>query len=234
MRTFHTGGVAGSDITQGLPRIQEIFEARNPKGQAVITEIEGVVEDIKLAKDRQQEIVVKGANETRSYLASGTSRLKVEVGQSVERGEVLTEGSIEPKNFLAVAGLNATESYLLKEVQKVYRMQGVEIDDKHVEVMVRQMLRKVRIIELVILSYYLVHWLTFIALQMQTEKRLKNVNVQQLLNQYCLVLQKRLLKLKASYQQHHSKKQLVYLQMQQLKVNATTYLDLKKTLLLVS
>ena len=147
MRTFHTGGVAGSDITQGLPRIQEIFEARNPKGQAVITEIEGVVEDIKLAKDRQQEIVVKGANETRSYLASGTSRLKVEIGQSVERGEVLTEGSIEPKNFLAVAGLNATESYLLKEVQKVYRMQGVEIDDKHVEVMVRQMLRKVRIIE---------------------------------------------------------------------------------------
>lgn len=147
MRTFHTGGVAGSDITQGLPRIQEIFEARNPKGQAVITEIEGVVDDIKLAKDRQQEIIVKGANETRSYLASGTSRLKVEIGQSIERGEVLTEGSIEPKNYLSVAGLNATESYLLKEVQKVYRMQGVEIDDKHVEVMVRQMLRKVRIIE---------------------------------------------------------------------------------------
>lgn len=147
MRTFHTGGVAGSDITQGLPRIQEIFEARNPKGQAVITEIEGVVEDIKLAKDRQQEIVVKGANETRSYLASGTSRIIVEIGQPVHRGEVLTEGSIEPKNYLSVAGLNATESYLLKEVQKVYRMQGVEIDDKHVEVMVRQMLRKVRIIE---------------------------------------------------------------------------------------
>ncbi|MCY1596017.1 DNA-directed RNA polymerase subunit beta' [Staphylococcus pettenkoferi] len=147
MRTFHTGGVAGSDITQGLPRIQEIFEARNPKGQAVITEIEGVVEEIKLAKDRQQEIVIKGANETRSYLASGTSRLKVEEGQEVARGEVLTEGSIEPKHYLSVAGLNATESYLLKEVQKVYRMQGVEIDDKHIEVMVRQMLRKVRIIE---------------------------------------------------------------------------------------
>ncbi|WP_368045585.1 DNA-directed RNA polymerase subunit beta' [Staphylococcus rostri] len=147
MRTFHTGGVAGSDITQGLPRIQEIFEARNPKGQAVITEIEGVVDNITVGKDRQQEIVIKGANETRSYLASGTSRLKVEIGQSVERGEVLTEGSIEPKNFLAVAGLTATEAYLLKEVQKVYRMQGVEIDDKHVEVMVRQMLRKVRIIE---------------------------------------------------------------------------------------
>src|SRR5699024_5904961 len=130
MRTFHTGGVAGSDITQGLPRIQEIFEARNPKGQAVITEIEGVVDDISVAKDRQQEIVIKGENETKSYLASGTSRLKVEIGQSVERGEALTEGSIEPKNFLSVSGLNATESYLLKEVQKVYRMQGVEIDDK--------------------------------------------------------------------------------------------------------
>ena len=137
----------GEKVEVGLPRIQEIFEARNPKGQAVITEIEGVVDDIKLAKDRQQEIVIKGANETKSYLASGTSRLKVEVGQSVERGEVLTEGSIEPKNYLSVSGLNATESYLLKEVQKVYRMQGVEIDDKHVEVMVRQMLRKVRIIE---------------------------------------------------------------------------------------
>ncbi|HAR6086907.1 TPA: DNA-directed RNA polymerase subunit beta' [Staphylococcus pseudintermedius] len=147
MRTFHTGGVAGSDITQGLPRIQEIFEARNPKGQAVITEIEGVIDNITVGKDRQQEIVVKGANETRSYLASGTSRLKVEIGQSVARGEVLTEGSIEPKNFLSIAGLTATEEYLLKEVQKVYRMQGVEIDDKHVEVMVRQMLRKVRIIE---------------------------------------------------------------------------------------
>ncbi|MCO4339002.1 DNA-directed RNA polymerase subunit beta' [Staphylococcus agnetis] len=147
MRTFHTGGVAGSDITQGLPRIQEIFEARNPKGQAVITEIEGTIDNITIGKDRQQEIVVKGANETRSYLAPGTSRLKVEIGQAVERGEVLTEGSIEPKNFLAIAGLTATEAYLLKEVQKVYRMQGVEIDDKHVEVMVRQMLRKVRIIE---------------------------------------------------------------------------------------
>ncbi|MGU3126860.1 hypothetical protein ACVXZZ_09355 [Staphylococcus aureus] len=105
MRTFHTGGVAGSDITQGLPRIQEIFEARNPKGQAVITEFEGVVEDIKLAKDRQQEIVVKGVNETRSYLASGTSRIIVEIGQPVQRGEVLTKGSIEPKNYLSVAGL---------------------------------------------------------------------------------------------------------------------------------
>lgn len=147
MRTFHTGGVAGADITQGLPRIQELFEARNPKGQAVISEINGEVTEITIVKDRQQEIKVKGENEIRTYNAPGNSRLKVEEGQYVERGEVMTEGSIEPKGLLAVAGLNATQKYLLKEVQKVYRMQGVEISDKHVEVMVRQMLRKVRIIE---------------------------------------------------------------------------------------
>ncbi|KAA1039394.1 DNA-directed RNA polymerase subunit beta' [Macrococcus equipercicus] len=147
MRTFHTGGVAGADITQGLPRIQELFEARNPKGQAIISEINGEVIEINIVKDRMQEIKVKGENEVRPYLAPATARLKVEVGTKVSRGEVMTEGSIEPKELLAVAGLNATQSYLLKEVQKVYRMQGVEISDKHVEVMVRQMLRKVRIIE---------------------------------------------------------------------------------------
>ncbi|PKE18777.1 DNA-directed RNA polymerase subunit beta' [Macrococcoides caseolyticum] len=147
MRTFHTGGVAGADITQGLPRIQELFEARNPKGQAVISEINGVIIDINIVKDRMQEIKVKGENEVRTYLAPGNARLKVEIGQKIARGEVMTEGSIEPKELLAIAGLNATQSYLLKEVQKVYRMQGVEISDKHVEVMVRQMLRKVRIIE---------------------------------------------------------------------------------------
>ena len=147
MRTFHTGGVAGADITQGLPRIQELFEARNPKGQAVISEINGEIIDINIVKDRMQEIKVKGENEVRTYLAPGNARLKVEIGQKIARGEVMTEGSIEPKELLAIAGLNATQSYLLKEVQKVYRMQGVEISDKHVEVMVRQMLRKVRIIE---------------------------------------------------------------------------------------
>ncbi|HCD19911.1 DNA-directed RNA polymerase subunit beta' [Macrococcoides caseolyticum subsp. caseolyticum] len=147
MRTFHIGGVAGADITQGLPRIQELFEARNPKGQAVISEINGEIIDINIVKDRMQEIKVKGENEVRTYLAPGNARLKVEIGQKIARGEVMTEGSIEPKELLAIAGLNATQSYLLKEVQKVYRMQGVEISDKHVEVMVRQMLRKVRIIE---------------------------------------------------------------------------------------
>ena len=147
MRTFHTGGVAGSDITQGLPRIQELFEARNPKGQAVITEIRGEVKEIELVKDRQQEIKVTNDQETRAYLAPASARLLVEIGQEVNPGERLTEGSIEPKELLAVAGLDRTQEYLLKEVQKVYRMQGVEIDDKHVEVMVRQMLRKVRIID---------------------------------------------------------------------------------------
>src|SRR5699024_8726050 len=141
MRTFHTGGVAGSDITQGLPRIQELFEARNPKGQAVITEIGGEVTDIEIVKDRQQEIKVKGEQETRTYTALGAARLKVGIGDTVAAGDALSEGSIEPKELLTVSGLNKTQEYLLKEVQKVYRMQGVEIDDKHVEVMVRQMLR---------------------------------------------------------------------------------------------
>ena len=148
--------------------------------------------------------------------------------------EVLTEGSIEPKNFLAVAGLNATESYLLKEVQKVYRMQGVEIDDKHVEVMVRQMLRKVRIIEagdtkLLPGSLVDIHNFTD-----ANRKRLKNVNAQLLQNQYYLVLLKHLLKQKASYLRLHSKKLLVYLLMLLLKVNAMTYLDLKRMLLSVN
>ncbi|WP_269435774.1 DNA-directed RNA polymerase subunit beta' [Gracilibacillus suaedae] len=144
MRTFHTGGVAGSDITQGLPRIQEIFEARNPKGQAVISEIFGTVQDVTEVKDKQ-EIVVQGAIETKTYTAPYGARLKVSIGDEVEAGQALTEGSIDPKELLKVKGIDGVQSYLLKEVQKVYRMQGVEIGDKHVEVMVRQMLRKVRV-----------------------------------------------------------------------------------------
>ncbi|WP_335872155.1 DNA-directed RNA polymerase subunit beta' [Bacillus sp. 2205SS5-2] len=147
MRTFHTGGVAGDDITQGLPRIQEIFEARNPKGQAVISDINGVVTAVNEIKDRQQEIVIQGDVETRSYTAPYTARLKVAVNSEIERGQVLTEGSIDPKELLKVLDVNAVQEYLLREVQKVYRMQGVEIGDKHVEVMVRQMLRKVRVID---------------------------------------------------------------------------------------
>ncbi|KMJ56780.1 DNA-directed RNA polymerase subunit beta' [Bacillus sp. LL01] len=147
MRTFHTGGVAGDDITQGLPRIQEIFEARNPKGQAVISEIDGVVTAINEGRDRQQEITVQGEVETRNYAVPYTGRLKVGVNSEVARGQELTEGSIDPKELLKVKDMNSVQEYLLLEVQKVYRMQGVEIGDKHVEVMVRQMLRKVRVID---------------------------------------------------------------------------------------
>ncbi|SDN13418.1 DNA-directed RNA polymerase subunit beta' [Sediminibacillus halophilus] len=144
MRTFHTGGVAGDDITQGLPRIQELFEARNPKGQAVISEIKGTIQDINEIKDKQ-EIVVQGEVENRTYTSPYGARLKVAVGDKIIAGQELTEGSVDPKELLKVQGIDGVQQYLLKEVQKVYRMQGVEIGDKHVEVMVRQMLRKVRV-----------------------------------------------------------------------------------------
>jgi len=147
MRTFHTGGVAGDDITSGLPRIQEIFESRNPKGQAVISEITGVVTDIDEIREGQKEITIKGDVETRKYLAPYNGRLKVAVEDTIQRGQALTEGSIDPKELIVVKDVATVQEYLLKEVQKVYRMQGVEIGDKHVEVMVRQMMRKVRVIE---------------------------------------------------------------------------------------
>ena len=146
MRTFHTGGVAGDDITQGLPRIQELFEARNPKGQAVISEVYGTIHEIKEVKDKQ-EIVVQGEVEQREYAVPYNARLKVAVGDEVIAGQELTEGSVDPKELLAVQGVDGVQAYLLREVQRVYRMQGVEIGDKHVEVMVRQMLRKIRVVE---------------------------------------------------------------------------------------
>ncbi|ALV22284.1 MULTISPECIES: DNA-directed RNA polymerase subunit beta' [Carnobacterium] len=148
MRTFHTGGVAGDDITQGLPRIQEIFEARHPKGQAVITEVTGEVIAIEEnPADRTKEITIKGVTDTRSYQIPFTSRMKVAEGDIVKRGSSLIEGSVDPKQLLGVSDVLSVENYLLREVQKVYRMQGVEIGDKHIEVMVRQMLRKVRIMD---------------------------------------------------------------------------------------
>ena len=147
MRTFHTGGVAGADITQGLPRIQELFEARNPKGKALISEVDGTVTKVEVDTNHVRRIyVLSEIGEEREYQDYGTSRMLVKQDDKVKRGQALTEGSIEPKELLAIAGLEAVQSYLLTEVQKVYRMQGVEISDKHVEVMVRQMLRKVRVI----------------------------------------------------------------------------------------
>ncbi|HLR54899.1 MAG TPA: DNA-directed RNA polymerase subunit beta' [Pseudogracilibacillus sp.] len=146
MRTFHTGGVAGDDITQGLPRIQELFEARNPKGQAVISEIAGTVQELKENKDKR-EIVVESEVENVSYTVPYNARLKVTPGDEVIAGQELTEGSVDPKELLQVQGVDGVQRYLLREVQRVYRMQGVEIGDKHVEVMVRQMLRKIKVLE---------------------------------------------------------------------------------------
>ena len=146
MRTFHTGGVAGDDITQGLPRVQEIFEARHPKGQATITEVSGEVADItENAEERTKVVTIKGEVDTRSYEIPINARMKVEVGDVIERGDPLNEGSIDPKELLAVSDAETLKNYLLQDVQYAYRSQGVEIGDKHVEVMVRQMLRKVRV-----------------------------------------------------------------------------------------
>jgi DNA-directed RNA polymerase subunit beta' len=144
MRTFHTGGVAGDDITQGLPRVQELFEARNPKGQAIISEISGKVVEIREGKDRR-EIEIEGEVETKVHYVPYGSRLRVDVGDIVKAGDELTEGSVDPKELLRIKGVTAVQNYLLQEVQKVYRLQGVEINDKHIEVMIRQMMRKVRI-----------------------------------------------------------------------------------------
>ncbi|CDG04170.1 DNA-directed RNA polymerase subunit beta [Lactococcus lactis subsp. lactis A12] len=149
MRTFHTGGVASSsDITQGLPRVQEIFEARNPKGEAIITEVTGTVESIvEDPATRTREITVKGKTDTRSYTVGMADVLMVEEGEFIHRGAPLIQGSIEPKHLLQVRDALSVETYLLGEVQKTYRSQGVEIGDKHIEVMVRQMLRKVRVMD---------------------------------------------------------------------------------------
>lgn len=146
MRTFHTGGVAGDDITQGLPRIQELFEARNPKGQATITEIDGKVKDIREGKDRR-EIEIEGEAESKTYSVTYGSRIRVAIGHQVEAGDELTDGSIDPKEMLRIKGIRGVQNYILQEVQRVYRNQGVEINDKHIEIMIRQMLRKIRIID---------------------------------------------------------------------------------------
>jgi DNA-directed RNA polymerase subunit beta' len=146
MRTFHTGGVAGDDITQGLPRIQELFEARNPKGQAIISELDGVIKEIREAKDRR-EIEVQGEAESKVYAVTYGSRIRVTQGQQIEAGDELTDGSIDPKDMLRIKGIRGVQNYILQEVQRVYRNQGVEINDKHVEVMIKQMLRKIRIVD---------------------------------------------------------------------------------------
>ncbi|GAB6172291.1 DNA-directed RNA polymerase subunit beta' [Paradesulfitobacterium aromaticivorans] len=146
MRTFHTGGVAGDDITQGLPRVEELFEARKPKGQAIIAEIDGSA-SVREVKGRR-EVEISGPNDEHvNYTIPFGSRLKVKEGMKVEAGDELTEGSVNPHDMLKVKGIRGVQVYLLGEVQRVYRLQGVDINDKHIEVMVRQMLRKVKIEE---------------------------------------------------------------------------------------
>ena len=147
MRTFHTGGVAGGDITQGLPRVEELFEARKPKGLAIITEFGGVVE-LKDTKKKREIIVTNNeTGESKTYLIPYGSRIKVSNGDVLEAGDELTEGSVNPHDILKIKGVRAVQDYMLREVQRVYRLQGVEINDKHIEVIVRQMLKKVRIEE---------------------------------------------------------------------------------------
>ncbi len=147
MRTFHTGGVAGDDITQGLPRVEELFEARRPKGQGVITEVDGVVTAIENAKGKRVITVTQENGEKVDYAAPYGSRMKVMEEQHVEAGDELTEGSVNPHDLLNVTGIHGVQNYLLREVQRVYRLQGVDINDKHIEVMVRQMLKKVKVEE---------------------------------------------------------------------------------------
>ena len=147
MRTFHTGGVAGGDITQGLPRVEELFEARKPKGLAIITEFGGVVELRDTKKKREIIVTNNETGESKAYLIPYGSRIKVGNGDVLEAGDELTEGSVNPHDILKIKGVRAVQDYMLREVQRVYRLQGVEINDKHIEVIVRQMLKKVRIEE---------------------------------------------------------------------------------------
>ncbi len=144
MRTFHTGGVAGDDITQGLPRIEELFEARKPKGQAIIAEFDGIVK-VRETKTKKEVEVIPEQGESKLYTIPFGARIKVKNDMRVEAGDELTEGSINPHDMLSVKGVRGVQTYLLQEVQKVYRMQGVHINDKHIEVIVRQMLRKVKV-----------------------------------------------------------------------------------------
>ena len=145
MRTFHTGGVAGGDITQGLPRVEELFEARKPKGLAIITEIPGVAVINDTKKKREIIVTDQETGDSKTYLIPYGSRIKIMDGQLLEAGDELTEGSVNPHDILRIKGVRAVQDYMLREVQRVYRLQGVEISDKHIEVLVRQMLKKIRI-----------------------------------------------------------------------------------------
>ena len=164
MRTFHTGGIAGDDITQGLPRVEELFEARKPKGLAIISEFGGMVKLNETKKKREVTITNNETGESKDYLIPYGSRIKVFDGDIIGAGDEITEGSVNPHDILKIKGLRGVQDYMIQEVQRVYRLQGVEINDKHIEVIVRQMLKRVKIEEngdTEFLPGSLVDWLTF-------------------------------------------------------------------------
>ncbi|MDC7279037.1 MULTISPECIES: DNA-directed RNA polymerase subunit beta' [Pseudobutyrivibrio] len=180
MRTFHTGGVAGNDITQGLPRVEELFEARKPKGLAIITEIAGTVSIEEDSKTKKREVVVTNSStgDVEKYLIPYGSRIKVLSGQELEAGDELTEGSVNPHDILAIKGKAAVQDYLIREVQRVYRLQGVDINDKHIEVLCRQMLKRIRIDEAGDTGFMpgsLVDWLDFEEANEQMEAEGKEI-----------------------------------------------------------
>ena len=178
MRTFHTGGVASAeDITQGLPRIEELFEGRKPKHLAIISEIDGEVKFEEIKKNRHAVIYNNETGEEKSYLIPFGSRVKVVEGQQIKAGDMITEGSVNPHDVLAIKGTAAVQDYLIQEVQRVYRMQGVDINDKHIEVIVRQMMRKVRIDDqgsTTLLPGSVVEKIQFIHENAEIEERIKN------------------------------------------------------------
>ena len=147
MRTFHTGGVAGGDITQGLPRVEELFEARKPKGLAIITEFGGIATIKDTKKKREIVVTDNESGNSKAYLIPYGSRIKIQDGALLDAGDELTEGSVNPHDILKIKGVRAVQDYMIQEVQRVYRLQGVEINDKHIEMIVRQMLKKIKVEE---------------------------------------------------------------------------------------
>ena len=207
MRTFHTGGVAGGDITQGLPRVEELFEARKPKGLAIITEIPGVatINDTK----KKREIIVNDpeTGDSKTYLIPYGSRIKVLDGQVLEAGDELTEGSVNPHDILRIKGVRAVQDYMIREVQRVYRLQGVEINDKHIEVIVHQMLKKIRIEDNGDTEFLPGTLVDVLDVEEVNEKLEAEANSRQRENRLCLVLPKHPLLQTPSCQQHPSRKQ---------------------------
>ena len=241
MRTIHTGGVAGAeDITQGLPRVEELFEGRKPKHLAIISEIAGVVKFEEIKKNRHAVIYIDETGEQRSYLIPFGSRVRVEEGQVIEAGEMITEGSVNPHDVLAIKGTEAVQNYLIQEVQKAYRMQGVDINDKHIEVIIRQMMKKVRIDDngsTKLLPTTLVDKSELYAANDEVRARIANGEeglIEATYTPMLLGITRLLLQQIPSFQPHHSRKQQEFLQMQLSRVRLTHLWALKKMLLSVS